>query len=89
MYTDGAGAKKPFGLVAAEMPTPSCLRDDSKLHCLALDPRARFLSGIGQSPGGNDVYRAPEEVLQVALERSLLEQAPSLAHVDEQVQVTP
>jgi hypothetical protein len=45
----------------------------SKQDCFAFDS----LTGVRQCRRGHDMHRASEQVLQVALQRSLLEQAPS------------
>lgn len=58
----------------------------SKRQRSALDLLAGALTGVAQSPCGHDVHRAPEQVLQVALQCGLLEEAPSV-HLHDDVQV--
>ena len=58
-----------------------------KRNRFAFDPLSSVVGCVRQSPRGGDMNSAAEQVLEVALQGRLLEQAPPGAHVDEQVQV--
>src|SRR3984885_5524400 len=58
----------------------------SERHRFALDLLAGMVTGVAQSSRAHDVHRAPEQLLQVALYRSLFAQAAAVGHVPQDVQ---
>ena len=60
-------------------------RGGSKRHRFAFDPLPRFLTSSAQATCRRDMHLTSEQVFQVALESSLLEQAISVAHIDEYI----
>jgi hypothetical protein len=54
-----------------------------------LDAFAGVLTGVDQSPGGHDMDRASEQLLQIGLQGRLLEEAGPVSHLDEHIEIAP
>jgi hypothetical protein len=60
----------------------------SERNGFAFDLLAGVIAGVLQSGRGHDVHGALQQILQIALQRGLLEQARPVAHLNEYVQIS-
>lgn len=61
----------------------------SERNCFVLDAFAGVLTSVDQSPGGHDMDRASEQLLQLGLQGRLLDEAGPVAHLDEYIEIAP